>query len=588
MWVCILCSFVGLWPVGASAGDSAHPFEDCQTADEEALQKELSRVAKQALILDEERIADLVEARWHTANLGDVIDRSVAQAISEVEEEEDYLGRLWSTWSPAKAQELAEKVANKTFSAPLFTGSMQGYVEGLSEDLSQEVDTASKHSASVALKCIHTYLRKQHTQTIVDLFDASLQRGIADADLKVQSIENSGMTPGHTRALAGVGLVIGSYLSRRLIRQFVSRLTTRLVGRIAGRAMGRGAASLVPMVGWVLGAGMVVWELVDGGQGAFPHIEQALTSEEAKASLRRQITETAEQELRDELPSLATDIAEALFAEWLGFKEQIRLVLELAKRNNTFARLVEKVPSERFTRLSAQIEVLGEVLGEEGLQEVVNDGRFERLLQLPSPALEIVRINRSMADVFRWAALVGRDLDKVVDLEIYRYRKPDEISKTELEILISLDNHTQIAKLLAIGRSECKTLLAIPSDYLKRFLRMYSTTHLAWLAKYVEALPEDSRDFLVSSLYRQPDRITALSSEKMLRNIQLQENSFETLKYIFDDISAQGIWRDIKGIVRRDIHMPLIVAKYKSVAPLAVFTGGGLFVFLFLLFRKRR
>ena len=93
----------------------------------------------------------------------------------------------------------------------------------------------------------------------------------------------------HGKGLTGLSVIIVSQLVRRISLRMSREVGERVAGRIAGRVLGRLGSSLVPLAGWVIGAGLIVWDLVEGASGALPQIERSLTSPEIKAAIAAEL-----------------------------------------------------------------------------------------------------------------------------------------------------------------------------------------------------------------------------------------------------------------------------------------------------------
>ncbi len=77
---------------------------------------------------------------------------------------------------------------------------------------------------------------------------------------------------------------------------------------------------------------MIVYDVLDSLDGALPQIQESLQSPDAKLLVRDEIVSSLEPELQRELPQIARDVANDLYAEWLDFKRQYRQVLALVGR----------------------------------------------------------------------------------------------------------------------------------------------------------------------------------------------------------------------------------------------------------------
>lgn len=583
-WVTVGLVYALTTPKFVWAVAPAPQFVECREASEASLQEELRKVTSLAIQIDRNRLYQLVDARWDASTIEESIDRAVDDAILEVSSQEDYLSRLWSTWSPDKARELAARVAEATFSSPTFKSTLSLFAEHISEDIADEVKEVSEQSASVAIRCMHSFIGERYTQSISILFDSTIRDGLTGTNFQFNKDEVAPAYGGR-RGLTGVGVVAGAYLTRRLVGRLTARLTQRIAGRIAGRALGKGAASFLPVVGWVLGAGLIVWDFVEGGQGVFPQISEALKSDEAKESIRAQVVEASYEELQSELPELARSISQELFNSWQKLKRQIHTLLELAESSSEFSVLLKHTPPNQIERLADQVDIVRHVLGRDGLNSTIRDGRFQNLLALPSSAIEILRITRSLDDVFAWAELAGANLNKVKELEVYRYLSPSHLTRAELQIIIGIDDRRTIGHLLTLELAELAPLLDLSSTQLQEFGRLYTREQLRLMSSYMRTLPEEYKNLFIQLILEDPMKIDFLKSETLRRQLLNNKNIEKNLRFLFGEISMAAAWSDVQLLGEGSVSYEMVWAKYSRVLPWGV---GGVLISLLLLFIRRR
>ena len=77
---------------------------------------------------------------------------------------------------------------------------------------------------------------------------------------------------------SGVAVIIGTQIARSLGKQ----LAQKIAGRVVGRILARLASGAIPLVGWVVGAGLIVWDLFNAKEGSLPQIRDALQHPEVK------------------------------------------------------------------------------------------------------------------------------------------------------------------------------------------------------------------------------------------------------------------------------------------------------------------
>lgn len=64
-----------------------------------------------------------------------------------------------------------------------------------------------------------------------------------------------------------MGVIVVTEISRRIAIKLSEKIAERIAGKIVGRIIGKaGGLTLIPVAGWVIGLGLIVWDLWEGGQ----------------------------------------------------------------------------------------------------------------------------------------------------------------------------------------------------------------------------------------------------------------------------------------------------------------------------------
>lgn len=567
----LLALFCALFATGAAGAvkPANYTFQECNTLDERALRDELNAIAQRTLRADSLDLPALVDAQWRRLDMNSVLAAEVAAASAAVREREAYLSRLWSSWSADKATELAEEVAGRAFASDGFTAAITELSAAIAVDVAGALQTASARSASSALGCLQTFIGGRYSTSLVDVFDAELQAQLDDAELG-GTLEQDFSVPGmHSTALAGVGVIIGAQIARQLARRLAARITGRIVTRVAGRA----AATLVPVVGWIAGAGMIAWDLWAGADGALPQIEQALTAPEVETEIKQEIVAAVGPELERELPQVARQVADNLYSAWRDFKRDYADVLALARRNPAFKTILDDTDTDSVYRLARLVAVGNEVLGGARFGEIIDDGRLRRLLALPDGVDEVLVETRSVDATLVWGELAGDRLGDIARLQIHRQRGADRLDAATLGGIIALDSADVVQTLLRRPDDEVRALLKIPPERLKPLLRRYDDGSLGWLAGYAETLPSGARKRLVARLQKQPAALDRLKSRALQRSLADGADVDETLDFLLADGGVTRLVGDVGGLAGGSVSLALFWQKYGSARNVAIVLG---------------
>jgi hypothetical protein len=303
------------------------------------------------------------------------------------------------------------------------------------------------------------------------------------------------------------------------------KIAERIAGRIAGRVLGRAGSSFIPVAGWVIGLGLIVWDLWEGGYGALPQIEEALTSEEVKARIRSEVAEAIRVGLPDETALVALEIAVSVVEEWNGFCDRYPNVCSVAEENSTFRQILNETPLEQLDRVAALVNILVDYAGRAELTTTLDSGQFDALVALPESADEILQASKSVTVTLAWATLAGPGLEQVIDFGVYRQKTPDDFDQATLAAVLAVGDQAAIDKLLALDRTELQALVHFAGASLGPMAVNMSLAELrqllAYLAHPVEATrasPEDlaarlaSREMTVEELLAPPPASTSVET----------------------------------------------------------------------------
>lgn len=485
-------------------------LRNCSTVSEATLQDELNSVAQEvyAAQLATLDLDAAVARQWVTLELDQALDAAVAQAVTRVQSETDLWNKFLSAWSPDLARELTLAVATYTFDAPTFRAKMDELAAAVSRDIADQLVLASADSASAALYCMQTFIDTNYSAALVRAFESRVAAATTSAqivDASAASPDILAMIGDHQLALGGVGVIIAAQITRKIMTSIAQRISQRVAGRIAGRVLGRVGTTVVPLAGWIIGAGMIAYDIFDSREGALPQIQSSLQSAAVKAGIRAEIANAIRPELASEAPALARAVANDLYAEWRTVKRQIQQVLDLAAEDTDFAALVGSLQSqEQLAKLVQLVSIVQGAGGRAALDAAVADGSLRQVLDLPDAAVTLVRAQGSLQAALDWHAAVGSRLREVVDLELYKQLTPDQVARHELEALLALNDKTAVARLALLAPAQRATLLGLADANLVTLANQLSPDDLAWLADQLPALSGSERNQLVARLISQP------------------------------------------------------------------------------------
>ena len=479
-------------------------------------------------------IEAIVERKWTELDLDSTVDAAVDAAVEKARSETDWWERVKSNWSADTTKELTEKVATYAFGSESFVNAVNLLSEDIASELVDELRVMTAKSASSALQCVQAFIGDTFSQTMAAVLDEHIQERIDEivVDPDPESATILDIIELHPELLSGVAVIVGTQLAK----QFAAKMAQNIAGKIVVRILGKLATSAIPLVGWIIGGGLIVWDVINAGEGAFPQIRAALQEDETKAELRKQIANEVHEELLAELDltELSRSVSNDVFSQWQGFRSKYGRVLELAKTNSRFQGLLDNTPVEEVKKLADFVSVVEAELGSARLESLLDKGQFERLLALPQEVLEMLELGVDPDVVIEWADLAGESVVLLVATELYRVASPSDFrDRADLERVLVLGDAELIQKAMLLDREERDAVLALPTVHIKQVLEALAPDELSWLAKgYLTKLNAQERNVLVDRILREPKLITELGVEFVQVTLLESQDLEETLDYI--------------------------------------------------------
>ncbi|HAJ35897.1 MAG TPA: hypothetical protein DCL15_09405 [Chloroflexi bacterium] len=570
-------------------GAQSAVLRDCSAINETTLQDELNAVTQQ-IFADQIATLDLnaiIARAWVAQEMDQALDAAVTQAVARVQSETELWDKFLSAWSPDLARELTLAVATYTFDAPTLRAQMETLATAISGEIAAELTMASADSASAALYCMQTFIDTNYSAALVRAFESRVAAATSSAQLvnaEVASPDILTLVGEHQLALGGVGVIIAAQITRKIMTSVAQRISQRVAGRIVGRVLGRVGTTVVPLAGWLIGAGMIAYDLYTSRDGALPQIEASLKSAAVKAGVREEIAASIRPELSSETPALARSVANDLFAEWRTVKRTLQQVLELAAEDPDFAALLATLHTqEELTKLVQLVGIVQEAGGRAALDAAVADDTLRQVLALPDVAITLVRDSGSLQTALDWHAVVGSRLGQVVALELHKHLAPSQIDLTQLDALLALDDKTAVARLALLPPAALGPLLQLADANLSALANLLTPDELTWLAAQLPALAPAQRNQLVARLLSQPEAIATLQRLGESDALSSAADVDATITFLTGRQSGLDYLADAGAVLTGAVTPPLFWAKYG----LWPTVGGGVGLLAFVLVALR-
>jgi hypothetical protein len=583
-------------PQSSPTPESLFVFQECEEVDEATLRDELNRITQEVFASGQSglEISALVDAQWLLLGIDGVIDSQIDLAVERVASEEDYWSRVVSGWSADKAEEFTTKVATYAFDSEPFRAAIEQLSVGVADGLTADMEIMSARSASSALLCVQEFIGKTYSETMVGLFVEDVQTGVAAADLTDVDAGINPILDSRTKTLAGIGIIIGAQIAKRLAKA----IAKRVAGKVAGRLLGRAATTVIPLAGWIIGGGLLVWDLVEAGNGSLPQIQIALKGPDVKAGIRTEISDAVGVEMAAALPEMARTVSNEIYSQWLDFRRKHNRVLALAGENDRFRTILDGADVGDVGRLGDLVAFYDQTMDQATLDQDISNRQLERLLYLPDSAMTLLQATASPASVVAWAELAGDRIDQVVATELFQLAQPaDFADRDALDRVLALEDPAAIAQIMLLSTPDRVTLLQLPPAQGRTLAAAYSVDDLTWLASYVTALAPQQRAQLVDRILREPALMPRLKFEDIRKALLETDNMPESLTFLVPEPTAQspmeqvtGVIEDTSQVLNGDVPWRLFLRKYVTLRNGLILLGAliGLWLLIRLLFRRNQ
>lgn len=559
-----------LAPLPAAAQEtptSAATLEECTSLDESALPDELNALAQAVF---QGTVADLdlqrvVDESWAELGIDAVVAESVDRAVQNVSATDSDWDTWLSNWSGVAARDLTEAVANETFGSEPFRKAMDELSNAVAARVSDEISLRSAESVSAALYCLQTFVRGNYSQSLVQTFEDELRSVTTDAGLGEEALEPSllSILDQHKAALGGVGIIIATQVTKRIALSVTKRVAQRATAGIASRILGRIGTQVIPLIGWVVGSGLLVWDIWESRDGALPQIQEQLKSPEVAEGIRSEIAAAIGPELELELPTLAREIANDLHGQWANVKRDMRVVLDLASQDTAYAAALDATETEEeLARLVGITSALLENGGTPSALAAAQSGELLKAVTLPADVTPIVAASGSLADALAWSISAGASLDEVLALELYKSLDPNTLERAQLEQLIAVGDSAVIARLAALPPPQLATLLGLSRATLDELTQAFTTEQLGWIAGTMEGLNASQRATLLQRLAGNPALLPQLQQSNLLATLPVEANLDAALSFVGGPRDAFGIFNDGVAVFTGAPTLGMFRAKY--------------------------
>ena len=487
-----------------SAGPTTPAFGECEQAvDDEALRAELSDRAQAAMraAMQDVDYRDLVIQSWRSAQMDAKLERIVDAKLDILRADRAYVERLLDGNIPSRAEEMATRAATMVFESPEFEEAQGDLRRELAQRLEPMVADADAVAQSYASRCVQAFLGARYAQSVQSAFEAEL------SDASPANFEVSGVSTSVALNLSAVIAAMLAVVFRRLVRRIVNAVVRRLAGAIAARAAAWASV--------LLGALLLVYELIAGADGVFPVIREELLSLDTKLEIQQALVEELENVGPEEFDRRADVIAELMVARWRQFKQDHRAVLELAEKYPGFRDFLSSVSSEQFDTVTTAVASINRVGGEDAVLAALDNGVLAAAVQIPRFAVHLDKWGArgvSVEELVAWKTLAGDRFEDVLRHGLPELLRPDEVTSEELVNSLSLGERRAIRLAAALTGAQREELLALEPKLARALAATFPADRIAALFEMLRPLPLEQRAPYLNRVVAQPDLIDRASA----------------------------------------------------------------------------
>ena len=483
-------------------------YEACQTRDEAGFRTAIEAITQEALTrsLSTFDYKAAVADAWLATGMGEIVDKRVDAAVSEVGNETSWGEKLASLAYQKNAEGIATKVAERVYRSEPIKAGIEAVATNVGKSLGQNLEFASQDAAGPAIACVRAFLGTRYGAAVSGAVSTQAEREFNIDTSKGQATVGTGSV----LAQSGDGIAGAAIL---LVRRQLANMAQRVGARIAGSVLSR----LVSVAAGGIGAVLLAKDIWDLRSGVLPIIATEMKSKSTKEQVQAELAKSIADQIGDHVKELAGKTSDRIVEIWLEFRRAHLKSLELAEHDGGFRAFLDATAPANLPRLD---EIVGLVLategGEAGVVKRLKDGSLNAAVNImPAQGIDIARETRSVETALKWAAVSGDQLPQVVTNELYRHAKPDDFTKASLNRLLAIDDRLAILRLASVTREARDTLFDLDTGSLKALARALTEGELSTLARYLTGLEKGPRDKVLQTVAATPARMQLLASDRV-------------------------------------------------------------------------
>ena len=490
----------------------------CKNLKEYELKPELRNVVEDYFTLQKFPVSEIVEKHWNILNIDGEIDSALENAVNQVRQQQENLwSKFSSNFNSAKAKDFVKVILNKAFNSEKLKTDLNTLSLRVSNEVAKDLENKIYQSSQQGIKCLNQYAKGKYTSALQD----GISKKIEPPPLKCSDTlkcpdPQLNLLVSQKLAGSGIALIVLSQISKNIANQVAKRVLVELGERLLGRI----GAATIPVIGEIAGGILIAVDLANSLDGALPEIERNLKKPELKNSIKNEFVGSVQTVIVDKSSDIGNSISSELYSKWQDVRDSYQKIMYYEGRSSNFKKILEK-SKYPLENVGALLDECTQAMGENKIIESIDNGKFEEALRLEPLSFVIVE-NHDLDYLLDYANLSGKQLEKVVEFEIYKHIPPDKLSRKMLDNILSIKDSFTIAKLALLDVHSIQILLNISTDNLIQIAARLTPDNLSDLAQSLENLKQDDINSIIRLL---------LSDDKLMSN----------LKYLPDLVKSPNI-----------------------------------------------
>jgi hypothetical protein len=529
----------------------------------ETLRRSLAGVDYQAAVADE----------WRKLYMDEFLDRRVAAAVDEIKEESGFLDLLKTLTSKEATQRLTTTVAERVYRSEEMKAAIERLVVEVGKTLATRIELGALEAKLPAVACVRAYLGPRYGSSISlmvaedtgSAFEITPSTGAAE-------VGNADVV------LSTKGLIAGTVVL--IVRRTLSNMARRVGQRVVGAVLGR----LVSVVAGGVGLVLIAKDIWDMRHGVMPIIETEMKSEDTKENVRTELASAISEQLGQHLSEVSAATADRIVELWHEFRQAHTKVVELAERFPSFKAYLDNVDRDSLPRVDRIVSLILADETEAGVIRRVEDSTLdEAVKRLPEGALTIAGDLQSLRPAFDWRALAGKDLDRVVAVELHRVADPRKLTRTGLSSLLALGDPVTIRRVAVLPEAARELMIALGPDRLRSLTANLGADEMTSLADYLQRLSPAARTRFLDAVALEPGRMSTFAKSHVTHAVLGSSDQVKAIDMVLGAAAVLDwpvIKRDIGDVIAGEVHPLLLWETHRLAAVLAAF--GLIFVLLLL------